>query len=405
MKFRVFLVNGEIMNFEPLINFLDHLTSWRIPGNCVCVYKDGKKVFSYESGYANLEKQISMTPDRLFYIYSCSKVATVTAALQLYEKGLFLLDDPVYDFIPEYKDITIIDESGNLAPSKKPMTLRHLFTMTSGLSYDTCTPAFKKARELTDGNMDTLTLAKCLAETTLSFEPGKHWQYSLSHDVLAAVVEVASGKRFKDYVRENIFKPLEMKSTVYHIGETTGVFAEQYHFKNSDETDIGKLQTYNAEANSREGGYIVNRGLTNVDVFGTEYDSGGAGVISTVGDYAKLCCALSNGGIGATGEQILKSNTIDLLRTNQLNEQQLKDFNWPQLKGYGYGLGVRTMMDTAKGNSNGNIGEFGWGGAAGATVLVDPKEKLGVFYAHHMLNPQEEYYQPRLRNAVYESIK
>lgn len=393
------------MNFEPLKNFLDHLTSWRIPGNCVCVYKDGKKVYSYESGYADLENKIPMTPDRLFYIYSCSKVATVTAALQLYEKGIFSLDAPVYDFIPEYKYINVIDESGNLAFPKKPMTLWNLFTMTSGLSYDTSIPAFKKAEKLTNGKMDTLTLARCLAETTMSFEPGLHWQYSLSHDVLAAVVEVASGKRFKDYMKENIFAPLEMETTVYHIAEAEGVFAEQYHFINSSEENIGKLQAGNDEANKREGGHIINRGLKNVDVFGTEYDSGGAGIITNVGDYAKLCCALGNGGIGANGERILNPETIDLLRTNQLNEQQLKDLNWSQLKGYGYGLGVRTMMDPIKGNSNGNIGEFGWGGAAGATVLVDPKERLGVFYAHHMINPQEEYYQPRLRNAVYECLK
>lgn len=395
----------NIMNFTPLKNFLDHLTSWRIPGNCVCVYKDGKKVYSYESGYADLENKSPMTPDRLFYIYSCSKVATVTAALQLYEKGLFSFEDPLYDFIPEYKNMHIKTYDGSLVPAKNPITMRNLFTMTSGLTYDMNTPAFKKAYELSNGKMDTLTVAKCLAGDPISFEPGEHWQYSLSHDVLAAAVEVISGKPFKEYMKENIFAPLCMESTVYHIEEAKGTFAEQYRFKNSDEEDIGRLQAGNDEANKREGGHIVNRGLVNVDIFGPEYDSGGAGIITTVDDYAKLSCALGNGGVGATGERILKPETIELLRTNQLNAQQLKDLNWTQLKGYGYGLGVRTMMDTVKGNSNGNIGEFGWGGAAGATVLVDPKEKLGVFYAHHMLNPQEEYYQPRLRNAIYECLK
>ena len=105
------------------------------------------------------------------------------------------------------------------------------------------------------------------------------------------------------------------------------------------------------------------------------------------------------------GERILSPATVELLHTNQLSDEQMAmNFNWPQLAGYGYGLGVRTMIDKAKGGSNGNLGEFGWGGAAGATVLADTKENLAVFYAHHMLNPHEEYYQPRLRNVVYSCI-
>ena len=92
------------------------------------------------------------------------------------------------------------------------------------------------------------------------------------------------------------------------------------------------------------------------------------------------------------------------MRTNALNDAQLRDLNWRQLTGYGYGYGVRTLLDKAKAGSVGNVGEFGWGGAAGATVLVDPALNLGVFYAHHMLNPKEEYYQPRLRNAVYSCL-
>ena len=93
-----------------------------------------------------------------------------------------------------------------------------------------------------------------------------------------------------------------------------------------------------------------------------------------------------------------------MLKENQLNEHQIKYFNWPQLRGYGYGLGVRTMIDRVKAGSNGSIGEFGWGGAAGATVLIDTDLNLSMFYTHHMLNPQEEYYQPRLRNVLYSCL-
>ena len=103
-----------------------------------------------------------------------------------------------------------------------------------------------------------------------------------------------------------------------------------------------------------------------------------------------------------TGEKIISSGTIDLMRTYQLNDKLLKDFNWKQLKGYGYGLGVRTLMDMS---TSGNYGEFGWGGAAGATALIDPDLKLSMFYTHHMKNPHEEYYQPRLRTVLYTCVK
>ena len=139
-------------------------------------------------------------------------------------------------------------------------------------------------------------------------------------------------------------------------------------------------------------------------VLGPEYDSGGAGVTTSISDYSKFASALANGGVGQNGEQIISASMIELMRTNQLNEYQRSGMTWSQLKGYGYGLGVRTLIDKAQAGSCGNLGEFGWGGAAGATLLVDPDLHLSVAYAHHMLNPQEGYYQPRLRNIVYSCL-
>ena len=389
------------MNFSKLKDFMNHLTSWRIPGNSISVCLEGKEVFSYSSGYADIENKIHMNCDKLLYIYSCSKVTTVVAALQLYEKGLFKLDDPLYDFIPEYKTMYIKSTNGELIKAKNPITMRNLFTMTSGLTYNTNSKGFISALNQTFGGMDTLTVIKCLAQDPLSFEPGTRWQYSLSHDVLAGAVEAISGKRFSDYVTENIFRPLGMNNSYYHAEDLQNRMAQQYLFKNSDETNIGKLQCADSSANAI-GGTIINYGLENADIFGSEYDSGGAGIITSVSDYSKLCCALANGGKGQTGEHILSKETISLLRTNQLTEKMIReDFTWEQLRGYGYGLGVRTLIDKAESGTTGSIGEFGWGGAAGATVLVDPDLKLSMFYAHHMLNPQESYYQPRLRNILY----
>lgn len=390
------------MDFGLMKDFMDRLTAWRIPGNNISVCVDNKEVFTYQSGYEDYENKIPMTGDKLYNIFSCSKPVTVTAALQLYEKGYFLLDDPLYDFIPEYKTMHIKDKDGNVRKAQKPITLRHLFTMTSGLTYATNTPAFDKARQLTDGKMDTLTVAKCIAEDYISFEPGDMWQYGLSHDVLAAVVEVISGKRFRDYVKESIFDPLDMKESYYHNESVIDRVAEMYRYEVGSEDDLVKLQS---EGNIHDDGNIVNVGKSVPHVFGSEYDSGGAGITTSVSDYSKFASALANGGVGRNNERIISPGTIELMRTNQLDSNQIKGLSWSQLTGYGYGLGVRTLIDVAKSGTCGNIGEFGWGGAAGATVLVDPDMKLSVFYTHHMLNPQEDYYQPRLRNVVYTCLK
>ncbi len=387
------------MNFTNLKNFLDHLTDWVIPGNVCVVYKDNQKVFEYSSGYSNLEKKIKMTGGEHLYIYSCSKPATVTAGLQLLEKGKILLSDPLYEYIPEFRDMYVKTKDG-VEKAKTPITLQNLFTMTAGFSYAQNEPCSQKAQETTGGKIDNQAFAKAVAEDTLCFHPGTHWQYSICHDVLSAVIEVVSGKKFSQYVKENIFEPLSMTESVYHLTpEIEANMAEQYNYNVSNVTDLVELQK-----STNRNGTLENMGLVNSHIFGDNYDSGGAGIITTANDYIKFIAALSNKGLGVNGERILSSKTVELMKTNQLSPEVLPDLEWPQLRGYGYGLGVRTMMDRAKGGSLSNIGEFGWGGAAGATVLADTDLNLAMFYSHHMCNPQEDYYQPRLRNVLYSCI-
>ncbi|GHV44372.1 serine hydrolase [Clostridia bacterium] len=390
------------MEFSIMKNFMNSLTAWRIPGNSVSVYFQNREVFTYSSGYADLETKIPMTAETPIYIYSCSKMATVTAALQLYEQGRFLMTDPLYEYIPEYRNMIVKSADGNVKKAENHITIRDLFCMTAGLDYDISSPAIDKARQITGGGMDTLTVAKCLAEQPLVFEPGTRWKYSLCHDVLGALVEVVAGMKFRDYVTEKIFKPISMEKSFYHVSEDIkSKMAKQYFYVENDiRFDVIKQQ--------REGGKTAGRTEKtdgrNEFILGDEYDSGGAGIITTVNDYAKFVNALANWGAGANGERILSKGTVELLRTNQLSGKPLDDFNWRQLAGYGYGLGVRTMIDRVKSGSNGSYGEFGWGGAAGASAYVDSDLGLSAFYSHHMLNPQEPYYQPRLRNALYSCV-
>ena len=388
------------MDFTKLKAFMDFMARERTPGNAVAVYVNNEKVFSYTAGYSDLENQIPLTGDELYNLYSCSKVTTVTAGAQLLEQGKILLSDPLYDYMPEFRRMNVRMEDGTVKEAQRPITVGDLFSMTAGFDYDFGRECFQKARELTNGTMDTVQTFRCLAEEPLAFEPGSRWQYSMCHDVLAALISVVSGKKFREYVRENIFEPLDMQDACYHhTPETLRRTAEQYRFIPDGEATVDIVTAQ--QRGTKSTGHFKNVGKENSHVLGPEFDSGGAGVICSVMDYAKLASALACGGVGPSGERILSPYTIDLMRTNRLNEVQLTQFRWEQLRGCGYGLGVRTHMDPAASGLVCSLGEFGWGGAAGASIISDPKTGLGVFYAQHTLSPREEYYQPRLRNVVY----
>lgn len=391
------------MDFTNLKNFLDYMATERTPGNAIEVFVDGKQVFRYACGFSDLESGTPMSGDEMFNIYSCSKITTVTAGLQLLERGKILLGDPLYEYIPEFKEMYIKTTEGNLVKAKKPITIGDLFTMTAGFSYNFDTEGFKKARELTKGKMDTVETIRCIASDPICFEPGTHWQYSICHDVLAALISVISGQKFRDYVKDNIFEPLNMTKSVYHqTEETLARTASQYTFVpvSGEVTDIVEAQKSGRE----KLGSFQKIDKVNKHILGEEYDSGGAGIITTMSDYEKLLVALANYGTGLTGEQILSKYSVELLKTNRLTPELRKDFNWKQLVGCGYGLGVRTHMSPAESGLICNPGEFGWGGAAGASAIMDTQANLAVFYVQHTLNPREEFYQPRFMNVMYSSL-
>ncbi len=389
------------MDFLKVKEFMDYMAEEHTVGNSICIYKDNKKVFEYVSGYSDLENKIPLAEDEMFYIYSCSKVATVTAMLQLVESGRVKLSDPVSMYIPEYETLYIKQNDGSVAKATSPITIKNLFSMTSGLTYEFSDESFEKAKRLTEGHFNTLTTMKCLAQTPLAYNPGDGWRYSLAHDVLAAVIEVVTGMKFGEYMEENIFAPLEIEAG-YDCRKYMDRLAQLYEFipLSGKIEDLIEAQKQN---NSIEGKF-VNKNKQNWLVYGDRYESGGAGIITTVGDYVKLASALANDGVGPNGARILKSDTIKLMCTNTFPYEDLGGYGWTHLAGYGYGLGVRIHMNKEKSGSLSNLGEFGWCGAAGATLIADPVARLGVFYAQHTLNPRENFYFPRLRDSVYKCL-
>ena len=394
------------MNFDKLKNLMEHFVEeGYAPGNGILVYLDGKPVYEYACGYSDIESKTPMTGKEYFNLYSCSKIATVTAALQLVEQGKILLTDPLYDYIPEYKEMYIKQAGGEMVKAEKPILIQHLFNMTAGFDYDRSSEPFKRARELTNGNMDTEVVVRQMAKKPLHFEPGTRFQYSVCHEILAGLVEIVSGKKFRDYMQENIFDPLGMDQAVYHhTPEVISKMATQYIFvANSQEKELDYVEAQ--KFGNAKSGHFERRGYEVYDILGPEYDSGGAGIITTAQDYIKLAAALANWGMGLTGNRILSPGTVELLRTNTLDKEQRKDFDWGQLAGYGYGLGVRTLIDRAAAGFTGKTSEFGWGGAAGTSVYIDPEINMAAVYVKHSLSPREEYYQPRVRNVIYTCLE
>ncbi len=380
------------MNFEPLKNFLDYyLPMLGIPGSDTSVWVGREEVFRHSSGYDSLADRTPVRRNALYHLYSCTKIATCVAATQLIERGEIVITDPVYAYFPEYKDLKVKkanpDGSIEICDAKKPMLVKHLLTMTSGLDYSFDRPGILRAKERTGGRCPTLDMVRAFAEDPLDFEPGEGYKYSLSLDVIGGIVELVSGMKLGDYMRENIFEPLGMKNTFFGFPEHRRAdMAHQYDYDTS--LKIAK------EIPVDDRFYY----------FGPEYESGGAGLISSVDDYVLLADALTHLGLGKNGNRILSESAVNLMRTNQLAPSKLSVFReWVQLGGYGYGFGVRTNMNPEESGNLASVGEFGWDGARLAYFSSDPAKKVSVFHAEHM-GGLHGIVEPRLRNLVYSCI-
>ncbi|SDY25673.1 CubicO group peptidase, beta-lactamase class C family [Evansella caseinilytica] len=372
---------------------LQHFVENGPAGCALAITHQGERVFEDYVGLADIDSGRKIAEDTIYRIYSMTKVVTCTAALMLYERGLYLLNDPLEDYLPEFKDPQVYrtTKEGKLyiTPAARSIKVKDLFTMTSGLTYngdgDETERQVQKAMNAIYAKEDGETaltvrdVSKALASIPLAFDPGSQWRYSLSHDVLGAFIEVLSGKSFGQFLQENIFAPLQMNDTFFRL---------------PPEKEERLCSLYNR---SETGELAKNAGLR------TPFESGGAGLLSTIGDYSRFAHMLANGG-ELDGERILGRKTVDLMAANHLNQEQLAGYTWPYLSGYGYGLGVRTLMDPAAAGSNSNIGEFGWSGLAGTWVLIDPKERLSAVYMQQMIPNFEAYHQPRLRNVIYGTI-
>ena len=358
-------------DFKELSRLLEEILE-QGPAGCGCaVARNGEILFEEYHGVKDLESGEPITADSVYRQYSTTKVAVCTGAMMLLERGKFLLNDPIYEYFPEWKDTMVAqpeeDGSYRVRPAKRPILIRDCFSMAMGIGY---------------GGTDYTHQAAEKVRAQLRANVG---EYTLQQEI-KAMAEVPLAGCFPEIpgsVKEELFEPLDMKNTGYHyFGDIRERMVTTYLLK---------------EDGSREASPYFQRD----ELFEPEakYEGGGAGLFSTVRDYLALTQMLACGG-EYQGRKIMGRKTIDLMRCNQLNEQQLKEFRNPYLEGYGYGCGVRTLMDPSAG-VNSSVGEFGWTGMLGTYVSIDPAEKLSLVYMHNLFPNREAYIHPRIRNIVY----
>ncbi len=359
-----------------------HIGPDKLAGVSTLIARKGEIIQLGAQGFSDRENSTLMTPDTLVRIYSMTKPITCIALMTLYEQGKFQLMEPVANFIPKFASLKVYKGQGILGDLyedlERPVTIRDLLTHTSGLSYHifeygaveamyreakVCSP--KPLAEFVDG----------LLEMPLAFQPGTAYRYSFAHDVVARLVEVLSGKPFDVYLKEALFEPLGMEDTGFFVPEDKHArFAAMY----------GRNEFLDAEMSfSRWAGKDMpaeNRQLYGAkDCLETKPHSvlrGGHGLVSTAVDYYKFAQMLLNEG-HFNGQRILSRKTIELITANHLPASFLPfEIGGNPWLGYGYGLGMRTLMDLGQAQLPGSSGEFGWAGAASTYFWIDPKEEL-----------------------------
>lgn len=327
-----------------------------VPYLDVVCYKEHKEIFRHLSGESTTGKE-------LLYMYSCGKPITVVAGLRLVEEGRLSLEDKVCDYLPEIKNAFIINSAGQKEYVGHTMTVRNLFTMTAGFTHDIYKAPVLELIKESQGKATLRDFIPKFIESPLAFAPGDKYQYGINHDILAAVMEVVTGKKFSAYVKEVIFDPLQMN---------------QSRFDNGEEN---MADVYWADENGGVRRIVENKFL----VLTPAYECGGAGLVSTVEDYIRFADALACGGIAANGYQVLSKEMLHQLTSEQLKEISISN-NFACVQGgdYGYGLGVRIRQAATDWGLN--RGEFGWDGAAGSYVMMDPENKVSIFIGLHLRN-------------------
>ncbi len=360
-------------------------------GAAALIIRDGKIAYYKAAGFNDLADKTPLKKDGIFRIASQSKAITSVAIMMLFEEGKLLLTDPVSKYIPSFRQQTVLDKFNpadttyTTVPAARQLTIKDLLTHTSGLGYAQIgskeANAIYAKNKITAGlgvsNESLLAAMTRLGTLPLMHQPGQKWTYGLNSDLLGSVVEIISGISLDEFFRTRIFQPLEMKDTYFVIPrEKASRLVNLY-----TETPEGKL--IKADGNMLNGPTTANYPLTN-----NTYYSGGAGLSSTIYDYAVFLQMLLNKG-EYNGRRLLGRNTVNMMITNQIGDLSLGDDK--------FGLGFQIASEQGSGSTPAQAGTFSWGGAFATSYWVDPKEKMVMLFFRQL--------QARTHNDVVEKFR
>ena len=363
--------------------------------------KDGKVATLESAGFARLDDQVPMRKDTLFRIYSMTKPVTGVALMILHEQGLWKFDDPVSKFIPEFKDLQVMEsfdeKKTSLVPMNREPTMRELLNHSAGFGYglrgdDPVNNAYRQKRVL--ASSDLTELVDKVAQIPLLSQPGEQWYYSIAVDIQGYIVEKLTGMSYGSFLEEHIFEPLKMTDTSFFV-------------KQEDQPRFAEIHNWDSERNR-----LVQRPHRQdrpsyLDP--SRLESGGGGLVSSTHDYARFLQMLVNEG-SLEGARILTPESVRIMRTNSLRDEL--DIRGgperPGQAGVGFGVDFAVIYDPELANSPQGPGTYYWSGAAGTWFWIDPSKDMfwiGMIQARGQRRPGSANMRDVVTDLVYDSLK
>jgi CubicO group peptidase (beta-lactamase class C family) len=373
-----------------------------IPGAVVLLARNGKLVYLQAIGYQDREKRTPMKPDAIFRIASMTKPITSVAVMMLAEEGKIDLIAPVFQYLPEFKDVKVgieKEDPGTGKPAlsfedpKRPMTVQDLLRHTSGLVYGPfgntlVHQAYNKAN-LFDSKQTLAEFVTKLSKLPLAHQPGTVWEYGMSTDVLGRIVEVISGMPFDRFVEERIAGPLGMHDTAFYLSA-------------AQSSRLAELQ-----ADPATGRRPPSSSAEDLTKEKQKWFSGGGGLLSTASDYARFCQLLLNKG-ELNGARLLAPKTLAVMTSDQvppgIPRLGIEDVAPTPEMGHSFGLGFAVRTDPGHSPISGSVGDYFWAGAYGTYFWIDPQEKMFAVMMTQMPFPQSGAYRRAMRELAYGAL-
>tara|TARA_B100001059_G_scaffold151054_1_gene150905 strand:+ start:430 stop:1704 length:1275 start_codon:yes stop_codon:yes gene_type:complete len=376
-----------------------YLNEEKVAGIVTMVSRNGKIIYAKALGKKGIDDSRKLEIDDLFRIYSMTKPIVAVAAMQLYEKGMFHLNDPISKFLPELKDLSVMDENGNITKNKWPISMQQLLTHTAGFSYGFSESKVDKEYSKAElwRSKDSDDFIKRVSTLPLHYKSGEKWHYSIAVDLTGIIIERISGLGLDEYLQGHIFEPLGMKDTFFEVPRNKMSRFLPNHYYDYQEGSLKVVQETKEK---------FNAGSNYEDV---AFFSGGGGLVSTAMDFMIFMETLQNGG-SLNGNRIIGPKTLKYMTKDHLSgsiekkggsgESPLVEMN---NNGSGFGLGFGLITNSVKKSVIGSDGTYSWGGAAGTVFWIDPVENISVVSMIQLMGSPWRLRED-LKVAIYQAL-